>query len=309
MNGSRALLISVVLLVAACIGENRQTGSEDPSATATENALVVASNYPMYFFASRIAKDVEDAPDIVFPDIIGDPALWIPNAEQIQLLQSADAVLLNGAGAEPWLDLITIDQRRLVDTSEMIADRLIPLEGAVAHQHGPAGEHSHEGTAFTIWLDPQLAIAQAQAVTGRLVELAPTGETGFQDNMAKLRQELEELDAQLAEVFARLDGRPVLFSHPVYQYLQCRYGINGESVHWEPGQEPTTADWIAMHQIFAKHPASIMVWEDEPLLSTAQRLSDAGIKSIIFHTVANKSDQGNFISVMRENAERFGTTL
>ncbi len=305
----RAILIGVVLLAAACGGEDRQAISEDPSATELKNALVVTSNYPLFFFASRITEGVDVAPEIIFPDIEGDPALWIPGAGQIQLLQSADAVIINGAGAESWLNLISIDRQSLVDTSADIADRLIALDESVLHQHGPEGEHSHQGTAFTTWLDPQLAIAQAKSVTNALIQLAPSGETGFRDNMAKLEQELMQLDSRLADVFAKLDSRPVLFSHPVYQYLQHHYGINGRSVHWEPEQEPTTSAWIAMQQITTTHSATIMIWEDEPLTSTAQRLSDAGVASVYFHTVANKPDQGDYLSAMRANIERIASAL
>jgi zinc transport system substrate-binding protein len=224
-------------------------------------------------------------------------------------LQSADVVLLNGAGAEPWLDLISINQRRLLDTTVEITDRLIPLEGTVAHQHGPEGEHSHQGIAFTTWLDPQLAIAQSRAVTNALIKLAPAGEKLFRDNMANLEQELTQLDSRLTEVFAQLNGRPVLFSHPVYQYLQRRYDINGHSVHWEPEQEPSTSAWIAMQHVMATHPATIMIWEDEPVTSTVQRLSDAGVISVHFHTAANKSEQGDYLSMMRENANRLESAL
>ena len=305
----RAILIGVGLLAAACGGEDRSTISEDPSATESKNALVVTSNYPLYFFASRIAEGVDVAPTIVFPDIDGDPALWIPDAGQIQRLQSADAVIINGAGAESWLKLISIDRQSFVDTSADIADRLIALDDSVLHQHGPEGEHSHQGTAFTTWLDPQLAISQANSVTSALIQLAPSGEMGFRDNMAKLEQDLMQLDSRLAEVFAKLDGRPVLFSHPVYQYLQHHYGINGRSVHWEPEQEPTTSAWIAMQQITTTHSATIMIWEDEPLTSTAQRLSDAGVASVYFHTVANRPGQGDYLSAMRANVERIASAL
>jgi zinc transport system substrate-binding protein len=296
------------LFVAACdIGE-RPADSKAADAVKSQNALVVVSNYPLYFFASRIADGVDSAPEIVFPDIEGDPASWIPNAEQIQIMQSADAVILNGAGAESWLDLITIDRRRLVDTSASISDRLITLDDSVQHQHGPEGEHSHQGTAFTTWLDPQLAIAQAQSVTSTLIELAPSGETGFRNNMAKLEQELTQLDLQLAEVFAQLQDRPVLFSHPVYQYLQHHYNINGQSLHWEPDQEPSTSAWIAMQRLNSTHKAKIMIWEVEPLISTAQRLSDAGVISVHFYTAANKPDQGDYLSVMRANAARIASS-
>ena len=271
--------------------------------------LVLTSNYPTYFYASRIVEGVTGAPEIVLPIIDGDPAFWIPNAEQIQQLQSADVVFLNGAGAEPWLDLISLDRRRLIDTSSGITDQLIPLQDSVLHQHGPEGEHSHRGTAFTTWLDPQLAVAQAEAVTDALVALAPADEARFRDNMAKLEQELMAVDARLADVFAKLDGRPVLFSHPVYQYLQRRYGINGESLHWEPDEEPGTASWIEMHQLRTTHPSTTMIWEDEPLVSTAQRLADAGITSVAFHTLANRPKQGDFLTAMFDNAARLEAAL
>ena len=176
MIGQRLMLISIVLLFAGCGGAGNQAETEGASAENSEGTLVVTSNYPTYFYASRIAAGVVGAPEIVFPDIDGDPAFWTPGAEQIQLLQSADVVILNGAGAEPWLNLITLDRRHLIDTSVNISDRLIPLEDSVQHQHGPEGEHSHEGTAFTTWLDPQLAIAQAEVVTSALVELVPSDE-------------------------------------------------------------------------------------------------------------------------------------
>lgn len=300
----RTLLISVVLLITACGGENRPTISENSSDAESKKALVVTSNYPLYFFASRIADGVEGAPDIVFPEVEGDPSSWVPSAGQIQLLQSADIVLLNGAGAEPWLDLITIDRRSLIDTSENVEDPLIPIEDSIQHQHGPEGEHSHPGAAFTTWLDPQLAIVQAQSVTNALIGLVPSGESSFRDNMAKLEQELAQLDSRLTEVFEQLNGRPVLFSHPVYQYLQRRYNVNGKSVHWEPNEEPSTPDWIELHLLLATHPAAIMIWEDEPLASTSRRLSELAITSVAFNSVANKPDAGDYFSTMRDNVER-----
>jgi len=305
----RTLLVSVVVLVAACGDADRQATTADAAAEKPKSALVVTSNYPLYFFASRITEGIDVAPEIVFPDIDGDPAFWTPGAEQIQLLQSADVVILNGAGAEPWLNLVTLDRRQLLDTTAKIADRLIPLEDSVRHQHGPEGEHSHQGTAFTTWLDPQLAIAQAQALTNAVVDLAPAAEDQFRDNMAKLERELIELDTRLAGIFAQLEDRPVLFSHPVYQYLQRRYLINGKSLHWEPDEEPTTSDWIELQQELPAHRASIMIWEDEPLQATKDRLAAADIRSAVFHPVANRPDDGDFLSVMRANAKRIQSSL
>jgi zinc transport system substrate-binding protein len=301
MSGLRFLLF--LLLLGGC-------GSADMPATSgngeadSGNVLIVASNYPLYFFTTRIVEGVDGAPEIVLPDIDGDPAMWTPSADQVQLLQSADVVLLNGAGAESWLDLVTLDRLTLLDTTAGVADRLIPLEDAVQHQHGPEGEHSHEGTAFTTWLDPQLAAAQARVVADTLIELAPEREAAFRDNLAALERDLGDLDQELELAFSRSNARPLLFSHPVYQYLERRYDLNGESLHWEPDEEPSTSAWIELQQVLATQPATLMIWEDRPLESTARRLGNMRVKPVVFHTAANLPDNGDYLSVMRANAER-----
>jgi len=307
MINPRLLIISVSVLFTACESADRQSSHTGEPGPEFGVSLVVVSNYPLYFFASRIVNGIDGAPEIVLPIIGGDPAFWLPDAEQIQLLQSADVIALNGAGAESWLNLMTVDRRRLLDTSAYIENQLIPLEDTVKHQHGPEGAHSHQDMASNTWLDPHLAIAQAQALTDALSELAPTGESQFRDNMAKLEQELRKLDARLAQVFAKLDGRPVLFSHPVYQYLQHRYGINGESMHWEPDEDLSSPDWIELQQILASHPATIMIWEDQPLDDTEKILANAGIQSIPFRTGVNRPDEGDYFSLMRANAERLSS--
>ncbi|MGI9341601.1 MAG: hypothetical protein ACR2QV_02050, partial [Gammaproteobacteria bacterium] len=83
----------------------------------------------------------------------------------------------------------------------------------------------------------------------------------------------------------------------------------GHSMHWEPEEEPTTAAWIDLQRVLATHPSTIMIWEHEPLSSTKQRLSDAGITSVPFHTAANKSGQDDYLSVMRNNADRLESSL
>jgi len=305
----RVVVICLTVIATSCDRQNRQASSETGVAKMQEGTLVVTSNYPLYFFASRIAEGVVDAPEIVLPKIKGDPASWVPSAEQIQQLQSADAVILNGAGYESWLSLVTIDQRRLVDTSGHIKEQLIPLEGSLVHQHGPGGEHSHEGTAFTVWLDPRLAIVQAESITDALIRILPSGKTGFRENMARLESDLMELDASLAAGFSRLNDQPVLFSHPVYQYLQRRYELNGQSVHWEPDEEPSTSDWISLQRLRSKHTASIMIWEGKPLSSIAERLSEVGIESVSLRPLANSPGQGDYLSEMRADAKRLEALL
>ena len=61
--------------------------------------------------------------------------------------------------------------------------------------------------------------------------------------------------------------------------------------------------------VSAAHPARIMFWENNPLSSTTQRLSDSGVTSITFQTIANMPGEGDYLSMMRNNANRLESIL
>jgi zinc transport system substrate-binding protein len=62
-----------------------------------------------------------------------------------------------------------------------------------------------------------------------------------------------------------LAGRPLLGSHPVYQYLARRYGLSLVELHWEPEVVPDEAALGDLKEILAEHPAAVMLWEGEEL--------------------------------------------
>jgi zinc transport system substrate-binding protein len=294
----RCLLLSLSLLLAACTGEM-------PAPAESENGrskpIVFAANYPLYFFAQQIAGETVD---IRLPEFDGDPAFWKPNGEQVAALQGADMVVLNGAGYENWLNFVTLHADRLLDTTANLGDRLLPLEEAAMHRHGPEGEHSHHGIAFTTWLDPQLAIEQARVIAEALSGLQPDGKADYMMGLEALERRLTELDRELQRTFGALEGRPVVFSHPVYQYLQHRYGINGRSLHWEPGEDPGVRAWLDFQNLLREHPAGLLIWEDEPLPETARKLEEAGVESLVFDPAAYRPASGDYFDVMTANISR-----
>lgn len=94
------------------------------------------------------------------------------------------------------------------------------------------------------------------------------------------------------------------FSHPVYQYLRRRYGLDGFSVHWEPDTLPTTKQWREFEEQLKKQPAHLMLWEDEPLPETASRLRTMGVEPVVYRPLANRPAQGDFLGDMQDNIER-----
>lgn len=294
-----ATALMLMLILTAC-SEPDSNAAMEPTDSAVR-PLIVASNFPLSYFARRIAGD---AAEVVFPQIEGDPALWKPDAEQIALLQSADLVLLNGAGYESWLDWVSLRKDSLLDTSADFHDRLIPLQQETVHQHGPSGEHSHAGMAFTVWLDPDLAALQATAVERGIRALLPDLAEQFKERLSELLVELEQVDSQLKRDFSRRAGQATAFSHPVYQYLEQKYGLAGFSMHWEPAIEPGVRDWVDFRDLMNQQPADVMLWEGQPLDETTKNLESLGVKSVVFDPLGNPAPGSDYFQLMKANARR-----
>jgi len=237
----------------------------------------------------------------VSPDV--DPAFWQPDAAAIGEFQRADVILLNGAGYAKWISRVSLPRRKLVDTSAGFSDRYIEIEEKVTHSHGPAGAHSHAGTAFTTWLDFSQAIEQARTVLDALSRLLPAQSATFAGNFRALERDLLELDAQIKAIVARNPAKPLLGSHPVYQYLARRYALNLKSVMWEPAAMPPESEWQALAELRDGHPATWMLWEAEPTPEIRARLQRLGVQSVVFDPCGNRPEAGDFLSVMRDNLD------
>ena len=303
--GSGVFGIALFALACSDSRPDETTGAATASPSDAK-LLVYAVNYPLQYFAERIGGDLVR---VEFPaPADGDPAFWSPDPATIASYQEADVILLNGAGYAKWTDRVTLPPMALVNTSESFEDEYIHIESAVTHSHGPEGEHSHGEAAFTTWLDPTLAIRQADAIRSAFVSARPEHEAAFQEGFASLERDLVELDESLQEIFSGNEQR-FLASHPVYQYLSRRYAIDLRSVHFEPNEYPDEKSWQGLKELLAEHPAKRMLWEGQPLDDTRKKLQELGIDIVIYDPCGNKPEEGDFLEVMRRNVNQLREIL
>ena len=272
-----------------------------PGIVNAEKLTMFVVNYPLQYFAERIGGEHIN---VVFPapaDI--DPAYWMPDAKTISDYQHADLILLNGAGYAKWVNKATLPRFRMVDTSAGFKDQYIEVAEILTHSHGSEGEHAHESLAFTTWIDFSLAARQAKAIAEALSRKRPELNNVFQKNFQELEQDLLKLDRNLKTLVSKNPARPLMVSHPVYDYFARRYGLNIKSVHWEPGEIPTNEQMMELNSILKEHPAKWMIWEGNPMKQSAERLKAISVDSLVFNPCGNTPDQGDFLSVMRQNVE------
>ncbi len=266
---------------------------------AETKVQVYTVNYPLKYFAERIGGELVE---VYFPAPSGvDPVYWFPGADVVREYQKADLILLNGAGYAKWIKKATLPRSKLVNTSKSFKDQYLYIQNSVTHSHGTGENHSHGEIAFTTWIDPELAIKQSEEINNSLIKIHPDNNKVFEANFSSLKNDLIKVDNSLKDIFAKYSDIPLIASHPVYQYLQRRYQINLKSVHWEPDEYPNPEQWLELDKILKEHPASLMIWENEPLPEIKEKLLEMKIKSVVFNPCGNTSEEGDYLSVMKRN--------
>lgn len=303
---TRAFLFScLAVILAGCkpAAEKAADAAAAPAPAAAKSGKpqVLVANYPLQYFAQRLAGDAVEVKFLAPKD--EDPAFWQPDEAAIAAFQNADLILMNGATYSKWADKVTLPESKVVDTSAVFANNYIEVRDAATHSHGPGGEHSHSGTAFTTWLDFNQAALQAQAVSDALAKLVPAAKEAIGKNTEALKDELESLDERMSVLSRRLVQHPLVASHPVYHYLARRYGLNLKSVLWEPDSVLDDKAMSDLHAVLSGHRARWMIWEGEPSKDNVEKLAAMSIQSIVFDPCGNVPEKGDFMSVMKANVE------
>lgn len=287
-------------------GSSARSNNADKGANAglATETLFIAVNAPLQYFTQRL---VGDRVRVEMPVPTGiDPANWQPSLDEVLRLQQADLLIFNGAGYSPWRSRVSIDPNKQVVSAVPFRKRWIPFQKNLTHSHGLEGEHSHSGYAFTTWMDPQLAIQQAQAIADAIQHKLPHLGSMVESRLPDLIANLEALDRGYAGVIAQLRGVPLIFSHPVYQYFQARYQIDGRSVHWEPEQAPSQQQLDTLATQLQALPAKAMIWEGQPLAESVAKLKVLGLESIVVAPQAHAGQGGDWLTVQQQNILALG---
>ena len=250
---------------------------------AEERPVIVAVNAPLAEFAARLAGG---AAEVVLPVPEGvDATLWRPAIAEIQQVQQADLILLNGAGFAQWAERVSLPRARVVDTSRGFADRPIETE-AITHSHGPDGAHSHARTAAFTFLDPALAALQAEAVANALAARGLVPEAELTARRDALAADLAALAAAAERIAEAGDGAVLIATHPRYHYLARATGLTIHALDWEAGAAPDAARLSDLAARAAETGAVALLWEAEPPAEARAAVRALGLADAIVPSFA-----------------------
>ena len=264
-----AILAAIVLTTSAALAQDKHR--------------IIAVNYPLQYFAERL---LGDAAEVIYPVPKGfDPSFWRPSIADISSVQSADLILLNGAGFATWTSKVSLPRSKLVDTSRGLEDRFIATE-SITHSHGEGGEHSHEGTASYTWLDLSLAAAQAQAIADAIKIRGMVDSGVVDERMLALAEELNVLDAASRATLQDVTDTVFIATHPRYQYLARAFGLKILALEWDAGAMPDDDQLAELEALTRESGATVLIWEAEPPAAAIDAANSLGLESVVFPPMA-----------------------
>lgn len=173
------------------------------------------------------------------------------------LLEKADLILLNGAGAEPFLeDVLPKLTATVVDTAAGL-----DLLGAAEHEH--EDEHEHEYNEH-VWMSPTRYAAQVRQVIEGLCTAFPAEAAGYRQRGEAYLEKIEQSRAALEKAVSALSGCRVVTFHESLSYLAADLGMV-EVASLTVGEEAgvSAADLAAVQRILQEDPSVLLLYDDQ----------------------------------------------
>ncbi|MHB8809427.1 MAG: metal ABC transporter solute-binding protein, Zn/Mn family [Desulfobulbaceae bacterium] len=198
------------------------TASAAPPASTLQ---IFVSILPEEFLVTRIGGTRVQVETLVQPG--HNMHTYAPTPLQMARLARAQLYFRIGVPFEPPLIAKlqrTVPDLKIVDLQEGID--LLPLEESDEEHH----EHGGDLDPHT-WLDPNLALKQAQRIHATLLAHDPAGREEYDRNLARLTADLQELDRTLRAILQPFAGQTIYVFHPAYGYFCRAYNLKQKAIN------------------------------------------------------------------------------
>lgn len=302
------LLLPLIALLAACKPADDKT--------KVGKLRVLATFLPVHAHASAIAGDRAVVKSLISGDVSAHD--FSPRPTDMKRIAEADVLIFNGAGMEPWIDDL-IQQAAKTDLKKVdlstdihLLKNANPLDDDHDHDEHDHEHHDHGEHNPHYWLDPILAIQQAETIRDALINADPKGAATYQENAAAYISKLRELDADFQEILDPLPSKKLVTFHDAFPYLAKRYGLeNLGYLSKFPERDPAPAELAALIDRIRTAGVKILFAETgyEPAL--LQRVaSETGTQVSMLDTLeVGEAGPDAYLNGMRKNLEALRTAF
>jgi zinc transport system substrate-binding protein len=301
-----AVVFSLVVIATVAVSGYALLSAEQPK-PSKRGLTVLATFYPLYDFASNVAGERANV-SILVPSTV-DVHNFEPTPSDIEKVATADVLIINGAGLEPWVPqlLAAIDRPNLkvVDTSRGVDLLLVPSE--FQRQGKTIDPH--------IWLDPTRAKQQVENIVQALMVVDPGNAAYYRSNADAYESKLDALDIEIAGEVGAAKMRYFVTFHEAFDYFADRYNLTQIPIQGPFQEEPTPSDIQNVVSVIRQYSLHYVGYEslENPIIPEAVS-GQTNAKLIIMDpieglTPADLALGRDYIALMREDAQNITVAI
>ena len=268
----------------------------------TNNAEIAATTLPVYEFTKLLCVGTNlQVAQVITEDVscLHDYTLQI---QQMKILESAEMIIISGAGLESFLDDVLSSQDNLIDASAGI--ELYCHEETFSDHHS----HEHQDADPHYWLSPCNAKIMSENILSALCKKYPDQRVKFEENYISLSTQLDALNAYAQSSLKDLKTRNIITFHDGFSYLAGAYDLHIlKAIEEESGSEASAKELIDMCELVRSNELSAVFTEKNGSVSAAEIIARETNVHIYQLDMAISGD--SYFTAMRHNIDTLKEAL
>ena len=203
---------------------------------SAEQAQIVCTTLPVYTFTTSLCQGTDLTVTRLITESVSCLHDYTLQVNQMQKLESAEWIVINGAGFEEFLSDILSGKNNIIDSSDGIH-----LHCGTSHEDHDG--HSHEGDPH-IWLSVENGQKMMENIYSGLCRTYPEYTAQFSANRELLLSEFDALHNE-SKVLSNLNRKQIITFHDGFSYLAESFDIEIlRAIEEESGSEASAQELI-----------------------------------------------------------------
>jgi zinc transport system substrate-binding protein len=261
VNGQVTAAIGAILVIIPLLSFglwNSDSTNLIEKAEGHSKIIAIASFYPLYEFTKALGGDKVDVSLLVPKGV--EPHDWEPTIRDIQRIEQADLIIINGNGFENWVDKIDSSKITIINSGRafgwITSESALPVD-------------------FHYWLNPLSAKLQIQSISDGLIEADPENVEYYEISKKAYDLKMDDLHSKIK---TELDGckKDFIAFHDAFSYFANEYDLNQHTVIQSnnPHSEPTLKKLESIIQLAKSLDIDIIFTEEGVNSRTSQVIAD-----------------------------------
>lgn len=298
INMKRIVTVFIIAFIMLGILLSRSFISRPKLKTQQSDKIrVVASFYPLYFFAGQIGGDKADVVDIT--PFGAEPHDYELTSMDMARIENSQILIING-NFEPWTDKVKTNFEEKNITIITAGEGLLSQE---ISQNGKMVPDPH------IWLSPKLAQKEVKAILEGFLKTDSPNRDYYQQNADKLLISLDDLDKKYQQGLNTCKKKKnIITSHSSFYYLAKEFGLIQTAIAGlSPDSEPSPKQLAEIADFAKKNSIDYIFFEKLVSPKLAETIADEiGAKTLLLDPLEgisqNEIESGeNYFTKMETN--------